>query len=98
MLFRSKSVCKEYTQDAHCYELTGDYLRFSRFNLLNVLSSRMNKQQFDSFKSEHESSGDFDQWACGAQGGERGRLAGGDVPFDRDAHAGRGARGGLSLN
>ena len=44
---KKKSVCKEYTQDEHGYELTGDYLRFSRFNLLNVLSSRMNKQQFD---------------------------------------------------
>jgi len=44
---KKKSVCKEYTHDAHGYELMGDYLRFNRFSLLNVLSSRMNKQQFD---------------------------------------------------
>ena len=40
-------VCKEYTKDAAGYEDCGDYLRFHRFYLLNVLSSRMTKTQFD---------------------------------------------------
>lgn len=40
-------VCKEYTVDQNGYTVHGEYLRFERFHLLNVLSSRMTKTEFD---------------------------------------------------
>ena len=40
-------VCKEYTKDAAGYTSHGDYLKFNNFYLLNVLSSRMSKMEFD---------------------------------------------------
>jgi hypothetical protein len=45
--FTRPSVCKEYEKDEHGYQTTGDYLRFSHFHLLNTLSSRMSKTEFD---------------------------------------------------
>lgn len=44
---RDDFVCKEYAKDAAGYTTTGDYLRFNHFNMLNVLSSRMSKTEFD---------------------------------------------------
>ena len=40
-------MCKEYARDQHGYITTGDYLKFNNFYLLNVLSSRMSKTEFD---------------------------------------------------
>jgi hypothetical protein len=45
--YRDQVVCKEYTKDQHGYITTGDYLKFNNFYLLNVLSSRMSKTEFD---------------------------------------------------
>ena len=45
--YRDQVVCKEYTKDQHGYMTTGDYLKFNNFYLLNVLSSRMSKTEFD---------------------------------------------------
>lgn len=45
--YSDQTVCKEYTKDQAGYIVTGDYLKFHTFYLLNVLSSRMSKTEFD---------------------------------------------------
>ena len=41
------AVCKEYKKDEHGYCTYDGYMRFNPFHLLNVLSSKMTKTEFD---------------------------------------------------